>query len=135
MATHRKICCIGRALQAAATFQIVPRLSDTAAKNCKRGNCNKVITVQVEWMTKAACTDPTIKPEIFFTSNETGSRRGWDRKAKKVCAKCGVRTECLKAALRGSVRDGVWGGLNPTERHKLGGPKPRGPGRKTQERP
>jgi WhiB family redox-sensing transcriptional regulator len=37
-------------------------------------------------------------------------------KAKKVCAACPARAECLQWALQAGEVDGVWGGTTPTER-------------------
>lgn len=39
--------------------------------------------------------------------------------AKRVCAACPVRTECLHHALTNHEEHGVWGGLAPRERKKL----------------
>uniref|UniRef100_UPI002AD3730D WhiB family transcriptional regulator n=1 Tax=Frankia sp. Cr1 TaxID=3073931 RepID=UPI002AD3730D len=41
------------------------------------------------------------------------------RAAKKICAPCGVRQECLDHALATSELYGVWGGLTPRERTQL----------------
>jgi WhiB family transcriptional regulator, redox-sensing transcriptional regulator len=37
-------------------------------------------------------------------------------KAKKVCAACPARVECLQWALQAGEMEGVWGGTTPTER-------------------
>lgn len=39
--------------------------------------------------------------------------------AKKVCAGCPVRAECLSFAMETGERDGIWGGLTPYERTAL----------------
>jgi WhiB family redox-sensing transcriptional regulator len=39
--------------------------------------------------------------------------------AKKVCARCPVRTPCLDYALRNDERFGVWGGTTERERRRL----------------
>jgi WhiB family redox-sensing transcriptional regulator len=54
--------------------------------------------------------------ELFFPIART---RGWvsqTRAAKKVCARCPVRPECLQWALETGQRFGVWGGLSEKER-------------------
>jgi len=42
-----------------------------------------------------------------------------ERAAKRVCAACPVRQECLDYALRVREPFGIWGGLNETERRRL----------------
>jgi WhiB family redox-sensing transcriptional regulator len=49
----------------------------------------------------------------------------WDRGAsariaKKVCRRCPVRAECLAYAVEVKVELGVWGGMTPTQRRRLG---------------
>jgi len=39
--------------------------------------------------------------------------------AKRICASCGVREECLEAALARHESYGIWGGLNEIERRGL----------------
>ena len=41
------------------------------------------------------------------------------RVAKRICAPCPVRTECLEYALAAGERWGVWGGLSERERRRL----------------
>ena len=36
-----------------------------------------------------------------------------------VCAECDVRQVCLDWAIEHGERDGIWGGLSPTRRHKI----------------
>jgi WhiB family redox-sensing transcriptional regulator len=39
--------------------------------------------------------------------------------AKRICASCGVRDDCLEAALARHESYGIWGGLNEIERRGL----------------
>ena len=55
-----------------------------------------------------------IDPEVFFPS--TGQP---GREARRVCAGCSVRAECLEWALRTDQRYGIWGGLSETQRRTL----------------
>lgn len=64
------------------------------------------------WQASARCAETD--PEIFFPE-----KGGTTREAKKVCASCTVRTECLEYALEHDDRFGVWGGLSERERRKL----------------
>jgi WhiB family redox-sensing transcriptional regulator len=53
-------------------------------------------------------------PEVFFP--EWG---GSTRDAKKLCAACEVRAQCLEYALTHDERGGIWGGLSDRERARL----------------
>lgn len=57
---------------------------------------------------------PQTDPEVFFP--ERGSSPA---AAKKVCAACEVRPECLALALSLGNVMGVWGGLTESERKNL----------------
>jgi hypothetical protein len=39
--------------------------------------------------------------------------------AKRVCAKCPVRADCLEEALANNVEEGVWGGTSGVERKRM----------------
>jgi WhiB family redox-sensing transcriptional regulator len=67
---------------------------------------------QSRWADRAACasTDP-----FYFHPEKGGSAL----EAKRICAGCDVRIECLTYALETNQQFGVWGGLSERERHKL----------------
>ncbi len=70
------------------------------------------ITGNGDWQERAVCqrTDP----EAFFP--EPGEAV---RPAKRVCAGCEVRVDCLAYALANDERFGVWGGgLTASERRR-----------------
>ena len=64
------------------------------------------------WQESARCRD--YDPEIFFPE-----KGGSSREAKRICADCPVRIECLNYALRRDERYGVWGGMSERERRRL----------------
>lgn len=64
------------------------------------------------WQERALCAQTD--PEAFFPE-----KGGSTREAKKVCASCEVRAECLEYALANDERFGIWGGLSERERRKL----------------
>ncbi|PZR54363.1 WhiB family transcriptional regulator [Xylanimonas oleitrophica] len=64
------------------------------------------------WQERALCAQTD--PEAFFPE-----KGGSTREAKKVCASCEVRSECLDYALANDERFGIWGGLSERERRKL----------------
>ena len=65
-----------------------------------------------EWRQDALCAETD--PEAFFPE-----KGGSTREAKRVCAGCSVRVECLEAALANDERFGIWGGLSERERRRL----------------
>lgn len=66
----------------------------------------------LSWQERALCAQTD--PEAFFPE-----KGGSTREAKKVCASCDVRSECLDYALANDERFGIWGGLSERERRKL----------------
>jgi WhiB family redox-sensing transcriptional regulator len=63
------------------------------------------------WMLEARCLDAD--PEAFFPE-----KGGSTREAKRICAACPVRDECLDYALANDERFGIWGGLSERERRR-----------------
>lgn len=53
-------------------------------------------------------------PELFFPESGESTKL-----ARSVCAACDVREQCLEYAIKNDEKDGIWGGLNPTERKRL----------------
>lgn len=64
------------------------------------------------WQADALCTQTD--PEAFFPE-----KGGSTRDAKRICAECTVKTECLEYALVNDERFGIWGGLSERERRKF----------------
>ena len=64
------------------------------------------------WQVDALCAQTD--PEAFFPE-----KGGSTRDAKRICAGCDVRGECLDYALQNDERFGIWGGLSERERRKL----------------
>jgi WhiB family redox-sensing transcriptional regulator len=64
------------------------------------------------WQAEALCAQTD--PEAFFPE-----KGGSTREAKRVCAECTVRQECLDYALSNDERFGIWGGLSERERRRL----------------
>ncbi len=64
------------------------------------------------WAEHAKCLQA--EPDIFFPD-----KGGSTREAKRICALCEVRQECLEYALEHDERFGIWGGLSERERRKL----------------
>lgn len=64
------------------------------------------------WQSDALCAQTD--PEAFFPE-----KGGSTRDAKRICASCEVKAECLEYALKNDERFGIWGGLSERERRKL----------------
>jgi WhiB family redox-sensing transcriptional regulator len=65
-----------------------------------------------DWQERALCAQTD--PEAFFPE-----KGGSTREAKRICAGCDVRAECLEYALAHDERFGIWGGLSERERRRL----------------
>ncbi|WP_055702959.1 WhiB family transcriptional regulator [Streptomyces silaceus] len=71
----------------------------------------------MEWLRKAACRNAD--PELFFPVGEKGPALRDIRAAKRICARCPVKRECLDWALGTGQTSGVWGGTCEEERTAL----------------
>ena len=74
----------------------------------------------LDWTDAAACRNS--EGALFYPADS--AERKEDRLerelvAKRICASCGVREECLEAALARHEYYGIWGGLNEFERRGL----------------
>lgn len=65
-----------------------------------------------QWRHDAACRD--LDTARFFPDTDEDVAA-----AKAVCATCPVREACLEFALVTRQGDGIWGGLDETERRRL----------------
>jgi len=67
-----------------------------------------------EWRVSAACRGANL--EVFFP--EDGDEVGVAA-AKAVCEACPAQEACLQYALATNQTEGVWGGLDKSERRRL----------------
>jgi WhiB family redox-sensing transcriptional regulator len=72
-----------------------------------------------EWRLRALCR--VHHPEIFYPPDNTRARTKllWEARAKQVCVRCPVLTECRDYATRAREPHGVWGGTTPQDRGTL----------------
>lgn len=75
-----------------------------------------ITLIEQAWMQKALCAQTD--PELFFPD-----KGDWAKafRAKVVCQRCEVKSECLAYALERSELVGVWGGTTPEQRKQLRG--------------
>jgi WhiB family transcriptional regulator, redox-sensing transcriptional regulator len=74
----------------------------------------------LSWTDHAACRDS--EGALFYPADSAErkeERLERELIAKRICASCGVREECLEAALARHESYGIWGGLNEFERRGL----------------
>jgi WhiB family transcriptional regulator, redox-sensing transcriptional regulator len=66
-----------------------------------------------EWMAMALCAETD--PEAFFPEKGRDSSE-LTALAKRVCALCDVREDCLEYAIEQRIEHGTWGGLTAHQR-------------------
>jgi WhiB family redox-sensing transcriptional regulator len=67
-----------------------------------------------EWRASGACL--TADPDLFFPIATGHVAAKQITKAQQVCARCGVRQQCLEFAMRTGEAHGIWGGTTPEDR-------------------
>ena len=65
-----------------------------------------------DWRQNGACRG--MDPAVFFPAQ--GQARA---EAKRTCARCLVKADCLEYAMGANEPYGIWGGLNEKERRRL----------------
>jgi len=77
------------------------------------------VTTSWDWQLRGLCRG--MDSALFFhTPNERGSAREQrEARAKAVCARCPVVTECRNHALTVEETYGIWGGLGESELRRL----------------
>lgn len=71
----------------------------------------------MDWRAESACNDED--PELFFPIGTTGPAVEQAIVAKRICAVCSVREQCLEYAIETNQDSGIWGGLTEDERRTL----------------
>jgi WhiB family transcriptional regulator, redox-sensing transcriptional regulator len=64
------------------------------------------------WAARALCVG--FDPEAFFPPRDAPATE-----ARAICAACPVRGQCLAYAVTADERFGIWGGLDPRQRHAV----------------
>lgn len=92
-----------------------PSESERPCISCKRW-AHVLLVPLGKWAAEAKCAE--VDPELWFPVWD-GKGSSTTAAAKRVCAQCPVRAECLAYALEVCEPHGVWGGLTPHERRQL----------------
>jgi WhiB family transcriptional regulator, redox-sensing transcriptional regulator len=66
------------------------------------------------WRSRASCLDED--PELFFPPGQGSQLQPQILAARRICAGCSVRPQCLEYALKTQQNEGIWGGLTADER-------------------
>jgi WhiB family transcriptional regulator, redox-sensing transcriptional regulator len=77
------------------------------------------LAVPGRWAERALCAQAD--PDAWFPDK---GHRELARLAKRICARCPVRAQCLEHALSGAdtwggIATGIWGGTTPQQRDQL----------------
>lgn len=67
---------------------------------------------EADWMSEGHCRH--YPPAVFFPSDGVGVLN-----ARKICAECPVKDDCLEYALAHRIEHGVWGGCSERERRRI----------------
>jgi len=68
------------------------------------------------WMKRAACAPAYVDPEIFHPMDHDQETR---QRARRVCARCPVKSECLEDAIATKDAFGIRGGMTAPQRARL----------------
>jgi WhiB family transcriptional regulator, redox-sensing transcriptional regulator len=98
----------------------MPMIGDRPGRECQEFSSGwntpmaltNALHERAAWQDDAACRGSDTS--VFFPAAEADAED-----AKKICASCPVADACLEHAISTRQPDGVWGGLTPTERHRL----------------
>jgi WhiB family redox-sensing transcriptional regulator len=74
------------------------------------------IGTATNWRSAGACL--SADPDLFFPISSTGPAERQVARAKKICAGCSVRRECLEFALSNNQIYGIWGGTTADDRQR-----------------
>ena len=69
---------------------------------------------QPQWRNRAACA--SLPDSMFFLAGDDFAGM---KEAKKVCADCPVKAECLEFAILTNQSLGIWGETTPNERRQI----------------
>ena len=73
-----------------------------------------MIEYAAEWRAASACL--TADPDLFFPIAAGTADASQVSRARRICAGCTVRQQCLDFAVRSGEKDGIWGGTTPEQR-------------------
>lgn len=69
------------------------------------------------WRAAGACR--SADPDLFFPVSTSGRAITQIETARRLCASCLVKRECLDFAMDTMEAEGIWGGTTPDERIRI----------------
>lgn len=75
----------------------------------------RIVQPRPGWFDHAACRGED--PSWWHPDGHANQREAW--KAITICRRCPVQTDCLEHALAADEWLGIWGGTQPSERHRI----------------
>ena len=69
-----------------------------------------------DWRAEGACV--TADPDLFFPFADGAHGARQANQARRICARCVVRSQCLQFAMSVPEAHGSWGGTTPAERRR-----------------
>ena len=78
----------------------------------KQKNGRMVMIASDDFLSSALCREHDLS--VFFPSSGSSAN-----KAKKICAECSVKIECLEYALKNNIQYGMWGGVSERGRKRM----------------
>jgi WhiB family redox-sensing transcriptional regulator len=74
------------------------------------------VSYSTEWHRSGACA--TADPDLFYPIATPIIAAGQTSEARRICAVCQVRRQCLDYAMETREAHGIWGGTTPEERSR-----------------
>src|SRR5262249_54908838 len=81
-----------------------------------RGHAMSATGSAANWRSAGACL--SADPDLFFPISSAGPAERQIARAKRICAGCDVRRECLEFALSHDQVYGIWGGTTAEDRQR-----------------
>jgi len=75
----------------------------------------RIVQPRPNWFDAAACKGED--PSLWHPDGHTNQREA--AQAMAICRRCPVQMDCLEHALAEDEWLGIWGGTQPTERHRI----------------
>lgn len=69
------------------------------------------------WRSRAACRD--MGPATFYPDTVQGAYKQWAT-PRLICNECPVSEQCLNEAIANREPEGMWGGVSPSVRRRMG---------------
>ena len=76
-----------------------------------------MIAYPLNWRSEGACL--AADPDLFFPAAADAEAAQETARARRICAGCPVKRQCLDYAMQTGEPTGIWGGTTPQERNAV----------------